>query len=159
MNSRRADGTMLPVPSTHGELAARRRGVDWARAVASQAMSRPVLTVDVSESLWDAWQLLNVSGLRHLVAVDDGRCAGIISDRMILTDIPLAEERMRRRIVRDLLSGLPARSVLDSAPLADVARTMARYSAEAVPVLDEKGRLVGVVTGSDLVRWWADDGS
>jgi CBS domain-containing protein len=122
-------------------------------------MARPVLTIDVTESLWDAWQLLSVSGLRHLVVVDDGRCLGVISDRMILTDLPLDEERMRARGVGELLSRAPVRSVLDTAPLADVARTMARYSAEAVPVLDELGRLVGIVTGSDLVRWWADDGS
>ena len=149
MDTGRAEGTTLPAPSTHGELAARRRGVDWARAVVSQAMSRPVLTIEATESLWDAWQLLSVSGLRHLVVVEDITCVGVVSDRMILTDVPLDEERMRSRGVGDLLSGTPVRFVLDTAPLADVARTMVRYSAEAV----------GVVTGSDLVRWWADDGS
>jgi CBS domain-containing protein len=159
MDTSRSEGMTLPAPSTVGELAARRRGVDWARSDVTQAMSRPVLTIEVSESLWDAWQLLSVSGLRHLVVVDDGRCLGVISDRMILTDLPLAEERMRARNVGDLLSRAPARSVLDTAPLADVARTMARHSAEAVPVLDALGRLVGIVTASDLVRWWADDGS
>lgn len=159
MDTSRSEGMTLPAPSTHEELAARRRGVDWARAIASQAMTRPVLTIDATESLWDAWQLLSVSGLRHLVVVDDGRCLGVISDRMILTDIPLAEDRMRSRRVGDLLSGAPARFVVDTAPLADVARMMARHSAEAVPVLDLQRRLVGIVTGSDLVRWWADDGS
>ncbi len=159
METSHPEGLTLPAPSSHGELAARRRGVDWACATVTQAMARPVLTIDVTESLWDAWQLLSVSGLRHLVVVDDGSCLGVISDRMILTDLPLDEERMRARGVGELLSRAPVRSVLDTAPLADVARTMARYSAEAVPVLDELGRLVGIVTGSDLVRWWADDGS
>ena len=152
-------GATLPSPSSHGEMASRRRGAQWARAEVSQAMTRPVLTIDVSESLWDAWQLLSVSGLRHLVVVDDGRCLGVISDRMILTDIPVSEERMRSRGVGDLLSRAPARSVTQTAPLADVARIMARYSAEAVPVVDSLGRLVGIVTGSDLVRWWAADGT
>lgn len=159
MDTSRTEGVTLPAPSTHAELAARRRGVDWSRAHVSQAMSRPVLTIDVSESLWDAWQLLSVSGLRHLVVVEDGRCLGVISDRMIITDIPLEEERLRHRGVGELLSRAPARSVLDTDPLAEVARTMARYSAEAVPVLDAMDRLVGIVTGSDLVRWLADDGS
>lgn len=159
MDSSRTGGATLPAPSTHAELAARRRGVDWSRARVHQAMSRPVLTIDESESLWDAWQLLSVSGLRHLVVVEDGMCLGVISDRMILTDIPLSEERLRSRGVGDLISRTLVRSVLDTAPLADVARTMARYSTEAVPVLDSMGRLVGIVTGSDLVRWWADDGS
>jgi CBS domain-containing protein len=159
MDSSRSEGVTLPAPSTHAELAARRRGVDWSRAHVHQAMSRPVLTIDVSESLWDAWQLLSVSGLRHLAVVDDGVCLGVISDRMILTDIPLSEERLRARGVGELLARGPARTVLDTAPLADAARMMARYSTEAIPVLDGMGRLVGIVTGSDLVRWWADDGS
>ena len=38
--------------------------------VVADVMSRPVLTVEVGESLWDAWQLLFVSGLRHLVVID-----------------------------------------------------------------------------------------
>ncbi|HYN55609.1 MAG TPA: CBS domain-containing protein [Motilibacterales bacterium] len=152
-------GATLPSPTSHGEMASRRRGAEWARAVVSQAMTRPVLTIDANESLWDAWQLLSVSGLRHLVVVDDGHCLGVISDRMILTDVPVSEERMRNRGVGDLISRAPARSVTQSAPLADVARIMARHSAEAVPVVDSLGRLVGIVTGSDLVRWWAADGT
>jgi CBS domain-containing protein len=157
MDSSRPEAAILPAPATQDEMAARRRGAEWARAVVSQAMSRPVLTIDVTESLWDAWQLLSVSGLRHLAVVDDSRCVGVISDRMILTDIPVSEDRMRSRDVGEMLSRTPARSVLDTAPLADVARVMARHSAEAVPVLDALDRLVGIVTGSDLVRWWADE--
>jgi CBS domain-containing protein len=157
MDRSRPEAAILPAPTTQSEMAARRRGAEWARAVVSQAMSRPVLTIDVTESLWDAWQLLSVSGLRLLAVVDDSRCVGVISDRMILTDIPVSEDRMRARSVGDLLSRTPARSVLDTAPLADAARVMARFSAEAVPVLDTLGRLVGIVTGSDLVRWWADE--
>ncbi len=159
MERTRAEEVTLPMPSTGEDRAARRRGTDWPRAAVNEAMSRPVLTIDVSETLWDAWQLLSVSGLRHLVVVDDGHCLGVISDRMILTDIPVSEDRMRDRGVGALLSRGPVRVVRDTARLADVARTMARYSAEAVPVLDELDRLVGIVTGSDLVRWWADDGS
>ena len=159
MDTSRGNGIALPAPSTHRELAARRRGVEWARAGVAQAMSRPVLTIDVSESIWDAWQLLSVSGLRHLVVVDDGHCLGVISDRMILTDLPVAEHRLRERWVGDLLSGAPVRSVREDDALAEVARTMSRHSTEAVPVLDAQGRLVGIVTGSDLVRWWADDGA
>lgn len=157
MDRSRPETAILPAPATQDEMAARRRGAEWARAVVIQAMSRPVLTIDVTESLWDAWQLLSVSGLRHLVVLDDSRCVGVISDRMILTDIPVSEDRMRSRDVGELLSRTPARSVLDTAPLADVARVMARYSTEAVPVLDSLDRLIGIVTGSDLVRWWADE--
>lgn len=159
MDKTRAEGSTLPAPGMADDLPALRRGAAWPQASVVEAMSRPVLTIDVNETLWDAWQLLSVSGLRHLVVVEDGRCLGVISDRMILTDVPVSEERMRSRGVGALLSRGPSRSVRDTATLAHVARTMAHYSAEAVPVLDALDRLVGIVTGSDLVRWWADDGS
>lgn len=147
----------LPSPSNPGRFNAVRRGAQWAQAPVGAAMSRPVLTIQSDESLWDAWQLLVVSGLRHLVVVDDGHCVGVLSDRMILTDVPISDAGMRERSVGELLASAPLISVREFAELPDIARMMARHSAEAIPVLDELGRPIGIVTGSDLVRWWADD--
>jgi acetoin utilization protein AcuB len=117
-------------------------------------MSQPVLTVEVGESLWDAWQLLFVSGLRHLVVLDDdGSSLGVLSDRNILAEVPATAEHLSRRRVGDVLALVPLVSVLPSdAPLV-AARVMATNAVEAVPVLDESGRLVGVLTESDIVRW------
>lgn len=159
MDDKGAAPRTLPSPLTVAEMAARRRGAQWAHASVGDVMSHPVLTIDVSESLWDAWQLLSVSGLRHLAATEHGRCLGVVSDRLILTDIPVSEPRLRARRVGDLLGRTKVRSLLPDDPLADAARMMSRHSTEAVPVLDIAQRLVGIVTGSDLVRWWADDRS
>ncbi len=55
----------------------------------SEIMSVPVLSIELSDSLWDAWQLLSVSGLRYLVVLGrDNECLGLISDRQILAEIP-----------------------------------------------------------------------
>ena len=65
------------------QLAAPRRD-----AVVAELMSQPVLTVEVTETLWDAWQLLFVSGLRHLVVLnEDGSSLGVLSDRNILAEV------------------------------------------------------------------------
>jgi CBS-domain-containing membrane protein len=136
-----------------------RRGAQWPSAIVDEVMSRPVLTIDATETLWDAWQLLSISGLRHLAVLEDERCIGVISDRNILSDIPVSEQRMRARLVGELISRRVARSVNEGEHLAEVARTMAGHSIEAVPVLDAQSRLVGIVTGSDLVRWWAQLGT
>lgn len=152
-------GGIAAAPVSPGARAAARRGAQWAHAPVTDAMSRPVLTIEADESLWDAWLLLSVSGLRHLVVVDDGHCLGVLSDRMILTDLPVSEERFRQRKVGALVASATLRAVGDHVGLAEVARTMAHHSTEAVPILDAQGRPVGIVTGSDLVRWWADDGA
>lgn len=117
-------------------------------------MSRPVLTVEVGESLWDAWQLLFVSGLRHLVVLDgDGTSLGVLSDRSILAEVPATADHLSRRRVGDVLAMVPLVSVLpDDEPLT-AARVMVGNTVEAVPVLDDAGRLLGIVTESDIVRW------
>ena len=119
-------------------------------------MSRPALTIDVSESLWDAWQLLFVSGLRHLVVLDDGDCIGVISDRGILTDMPVTADHMSKRTVSDILARVPVASIRTTNSAGEAARVMLRFASDALPVLDEEGKLVGIVTGSDLARLLAE---
>lgn len=119
-------------------------------------MSRPVLTVEVDETLWDAWQLLFVSGLRHLVVLDRGGVVlGTLSDRNILADVPATAEHLGERLVGDVLPMVPLAFVRPSQGPMDAARAMAAGGVEAVPVLDDAGRLVGILTEADIVRWLA----
>ena len=122
-------------------------------AVVADLMSQPVLTVEVGESLWDAWQLLFVSGLRHLVVLDDGSSLGVLSDRNILAEVPATAEHLSNRRVRDVLAMVPLVSVGPNDSPLTAARVMSGNSVEAVPVLEADGRLVGILTEADLVRW------
>jgi len=117
-------------------------------------MSNPVLTVEVTESLWDAWQLLFVSGLRHLVVINrDGACMGVLSDRNILAEVPATAENLGKRKVSEVLAMVPVVSVSPMESPIVAARIMADNAVEAVPVLDERDRLVGIITEFDIVRW------
>jgi CBS domain-containing protein len=123
-------------------------------AVVADLMSRPVLTVEVGESLWDAWQLLFVSGLRHLVVLDaNGASLGVLSDRSILAEVPATADHLSRRLVGDVLAMVPLVSVPPDANPLTAARIMVDNTVEAVPVLDQEGRLLGIVTEADIVRW------
>lgn len=114
----------------------------------------PVVTVEESESLWDAWQLMFVSGLRYLVVVDAlGACSGMLTDRAVLMDLPLTEEHLSGRRVSDLMSSPGVVHAKDSAY--DAASRMTHHSVEALPVIDDQGRLVGLVTAADLTAWLA----
>jgi CBS domain-containing protein len=121
----------------------------------AEVMSKPVLTVEVGESLWDAWQLLFVSGLRHLVVLDDnGSCVGILSDRNILADVPATLEHLADRQVRDIVARVPLATISPAAEPRTAAKVMRDQALEALPVIDGD-RLVGIVTESDIVRWIA----
>ena len=123
-------------------------------ALVADLMSQPVLTVEVGESLWDAWQLLFVSGLRHLVVLDgNGASMGVLSDRNILAEVPATAEHLSRRKVGDVLAMVPLVSCLPSDSPLVAAQVMSSHTVEAIPVLDEHGRLMGIVTTADIIRW------
>ena len=119
-----------------------------------EIMSAPVLTVEADATLWDAWQLLFVSGLRHLVVLDIGETSlGVISDRVLLAQIPATPEHLQSRTVRDVIRPLPHLLVLPSDHPTKAAALLTEHAVEAVPVVNEAGRLLGIVSESDLVRW------
>lgn len=119
-----------------------------------EVMSASPLTIEVGESLWDAWQMLVVSGLRHLAVIDADRAfVGILSDRMILANAPLTAESLGSRSVGELARSMPSVSLSVAESPVAAARLMSERSLEAVVVLDGRGRLMGLVTETDLVRW------
>ncbi len=67
--------------------------------------------------------------------------------------MPATAEHLSNRRVGDVLAVVPLVSVLpDDSPMT-AAHVMAQNTVEAVPVLEADGRLVGIVTESDIVRW------
>ena len=123
-------------------------------AVVADLMSRPVLTIEAHETLWAAWQLLFISGLRHLVVINpNGSSRGVLSDRNILANVPTTAENLSRRTVGDVMSMVPLLSLDPAAPPLAAARLMVDSAVEAVPVVDGRGRVVGIVTEADIVRW------
>jgi CBS domain-containing protein len=118
-------------------------------------MSRPVLTIELDESLWDAWQLMFVSGVRHLAVIDeDGSCLGVISDRAATADVDLDAPAMKGRKVRDIMARVPLIAVSPQDPPIVAAERMQQHSIAATPVIDH-GRLVGIVSEADIVHWVA----
>jgi acetoin utilization protein AcuB len=118
--------------------------------VVGDLMSSPVATVDLHATLWRVWELLVLSGLRHLVVLDGNRCVGVLSDRDILMHVPLTVEWLHGHRVHTLVRG-PFVGVTPETPVPVAARAMHRGGSDAAPVMTTDGELVGVLTASDLV--------
>lgn len=103
---------------------------------------------------------------RAIVVDDDGRIVGIVSDADVLRSIGAAAEQgvlnalMRtatrvaagdRQTAGDLVRGVPV-TVTPDTLLADAARTMMEQRRKVLPVVDEAGRLLGIVDRADLLH-------
>ncbi len=124
-------------------------------ATIGDLLTHPVLTIEATETLWDAWQLLSVSGLRRLIVLDDGACVGLIDDRAILCDIPANEARLAARRVGDIVPRVPLVVLRPRHTPTEAAALLTRQGVEALPVVDEDDRILGLCTAADLVRWLA----
>lgn len=132
-------------------------------------MSRQVVTIGADGSCHDAIVLMARDRIRHLPVVDeDGRLCGIVTDRDLRHR--LFEPQVFRAIgtvpVERLLADTPVREVMSApvvgidaeADVAAAAEVMRARGVGGLPVL-QHGRIVGIVTETDLLRRIVGDDS
>jgi CBS domain-containing membrane protein len=143
-------------------------------AAAGRVLLREILPPEVTcvradASLETAANLLVERGLRCLPVVDvDGRLIGIVSKSDILRDhiagdeLP-ARERLERgfhletvsaRIISDIMTPC-VHALPGDAPVAFAISLLALESLYEVPVVGKDGRVLGVATALDILRWLA----
>jgi CBS domain-containing protein len=90
-----------------------------------------------------------------LVVDDTGRVAGIFTERDVLTRVVgKGLDAARTPVGRVMTRNPQALQLRDR--VAHALHSMAVAGYRTVPILDERGRPIGVVTASDVIRWLAD---
>jgi len=119
----------------------------------AQVMSRRPATVDADASLFSAWGRLHGRHGEHLVVIDEAaRPLGVIDERDIALAWPPGPVAAHHLPVRQLLRFRVHPRVLGSDSLATAAQAMIGARVDALPVVDEDGRLTGLVTARHCVE-------
>lgn len=126
-------------------------------------MTEDVVTVLPGTDTETARDLMAEGDLRHLIVVDaEGDLAGLVSHRDLLrsalierADVPLYVERelLEETRVRDVMVS-PVQTTEPEQGVAEAAQTLFDEKIGCLPVV-EGGRVVGILTESDFVRWFA----
>jgi CBS domain-containing protein len=111
---------------------------------AADVMSSPVLTVQASDSLADAYERMRGYGISHLVVVDQGQFSGLLSDR----DVLMSHDR-RARVDSEMSTELLLSSPDET--IHSIAGIMVRHRINCVPLLDQEYHLVGILTTTDIL--------
>ena len=94
---------------------------------------------------------------RHLVVIgDDGRCVGVIGPRHLAQARRYDPKLDASRTPIEVLDYAPWISLSPDDDLRTCARMLVEHSLDAVPVLDEDHRVLGVVTAHAIARAAAD---
>lgn len=124
-----------------------------------ERMKTELLHVSPSDSVRTAWGLLREHQIRHLPVVEDGKLAGIITDRDIRLVFPSAitagqreqdpHDALEKVSVQEIMSR-PVVTVTSETPIADAARLLLERRIGGLPVVEGE-HLVGIITKDDIL--------
>jgi len=117
-------------------------------------MTRELVTMRESDDLALAESILRLGGIRHLPVVRDRKLVGLVTQRDLLR-AGASPTPSRARQALDIMTKEPT-AVAPRTPLVQAARLMLRHKYGCLPVCEEDGTLVGIITESDFVRFAAD---
>ena len=127
---------------------AKRKQRDEDRAV-RDVMVRDVVTVDGSATVLEAAMRMRDANIGMLPVTEASELRGVVTDRDLVVRAMSRDVRPSEMLVRDCLSE-PARCAEESWSLDDALEEMALQQVGRLPVVDDGGRVVGVVTLSSL---------
>lgn len=121
---------------------------------ARSAMTRDVACIAPADDLDAAWRMMLDLQVRHIPVLDGTQLVGILSDRDVLLHAELDDED------EVTVPTIPVAHAMTPAPItckpgtsvAAVADTMLSKKIDCLPVVDERGNLVGLITSSDLLE-------
>lgn len=122
-------------------------------------MTTNVITVSSKTSILEAQKYLSVHKVRRLPVVDKGKLVGIVSDRRIAAASPSAATSLSVWELNNLMSKMTVGEIMTK-PVISITHDTTAESALALaqergigafPVMDDKNRLIGIVTTNDFV--------
>ena len=128
----------------------------------SRSMVSQVITIDKDASIFEAQEKMAANKIRHLPIVDDNnRLIGIVTDRDIRSALPYslikhkpsAEEReaLAQRKVKDIMTRRP-KTISPMYTIQDALLMIQKEKVGAFPVVDDEGKLKGILSVRDLLR-------
>ena len=130
-------------------------------------MTRDVITISPETSLREAHEIMKTRRVRRLPVVDHGRIVGMVT----LGDVRGAEPSQASSLsvweLNDLVAKLKVAEIMSRDPvtiqqnasIGEAARIMLEKKFSGLPVVDEAGHLVGIITESDIFRLVAHEWS
>ena len=127
-------------------------------------MTTRVLTVDMDRSLGEVRRVFERAPFHHLVVIEDGKLVGLVSDRDVCREIsPFAGTSVERscdaftlrKHVHQIMTRSPETTTM-GASAQSACQMMLDKRISCLPVVNERGACVGIVTVRDIARWGMD---
>ena len=123
-----------------------------------EIMSTNVVTCSPEDEIDNVWRLIKEKSLRGLPVVEKGRLVGIVTEKNLLDSgavFPTFESKKGRFRSPTKISTVMETSVVSlkkTDTLKNAVRLMLEKDFGRLPVVDDKGTLIGIVDREDIVK-------
>jgi PAS domain S-box-containing protein len=122
----------------------------WAWLSVADVMSEEVATISSKEIVISAAKIMSDKKISCLVIMDSGNVAGIVTETDVLRKVGNKSKNLYQTKLGQIMSS-PVESVTSDVSVLEASKIMSRKHIKRLPVM-EGGKLVGIVTQTDLVR-------
>jgi len=116
-----------------------------------QLMTVRPRTVKVGDTIVEAAKVMRGEDSGIAPIVDGDRLVGVLTDRDIVTRV-IAAERDPKLVKVEEIASLNLVTVDPDQGLEEALRLMARHQIRRLPVVEEDGKLIGIVAQADVAR-------
>jgi acetoin utilization protein AcuB len=129
-------------------------------------MTREVITVGPDDSVRGVRDLFERFRFHHVIVVDAGRVAGVVSDRDLLKNLspfigkgserPMDLASLQRR-VHQIMTRKPI-TINENDAIGAAGLLMLQNHVSCLPVVNDAGACCGIITSRDVLRWCLQSG-
>lgn len=116
----------------------------------SELIKRPPVTVDQAATLLEAARVMASNNIGSVIVTSAGEIAGIFTERDLVKAIAAGaslSDRVERYMTRRLIT------IGHKEPVSRAMELMGKHGIRHLPVVDERGKLIGVISVRDIVEW------
>ncbi|MEM4634009.1 MAG: CBS domain-containing protein [Candidatus Anstonellaceae archaeon] len=116
-----------------------------------QCMTVGVYTLPADKTVYEACRLLKKTGVGSVIITQKGKAKGIITERDVVCKVVAEGKDPKKTKLRNIMSK-PLKVIKTTDTVETAAIALRNNKVKRLPVLDKKGRLVGIITEGDLLR-------
>ncbi|MFZ5802892.1 MAG: HPP family protein [Candidatus Omnitrophota bacterium] len=127
-----------------------------------EIMASPAVTIHVQDPFHIVEQKFRMKGIRHLPVLDDhGKVVGLVTQRDLYRTVSPHKTESGADYDEETLDEFILEYVMKKEPLvlrpddkiSDAIEIMARRKFGCIPIVDDAGRSVGILTETDILKW------
>ena len=128
--------------------------------LAKNWMSKDIVTVDENEAMSKATKLMKENSIRMLPVLKRNKLTGVITDRDLKRASASDATTLEVHELLYLLSNIKVKSIMTKNPITvspdhtveEIAEILLENKISGAPVVDDKGKVVGVITQVDIFK-------